>query len=258
MGLAGLPNAVAYLALAVFAGMAYASGAGPSAKGCERVVIDGDVASGREWSLAVGQGWVLRVLPIKASESRYSGWDLVMDRDRPAGFPDALLLSTPPYNSINEREIATTFGLRAQDAIGWNPRSFRFLTDPTAFRQSQQLFLSLSQRGLFAATAHTDSPGGMAERDAMRQLMDLQQRSASGEFRILDARLVPGVGDPAPFAQSWALTSARTPHVLEASPPGGATPLGELKWIRFSVTLWLPTPWKAPPRLRVIHGLCPE
>ena len=79
-----------------------------------------------------------------AFQAAYSGWDLVVDREPAAGFPDALLLATLPYNSINEREIGTTFGLRAQDAIGWNPRSFRFIVTPSDFREAQQLFRSLS------------------------------------------------------------------------------------------------------------------
>ena len=77
-------------------------------------------------------------MPVPALDAAYSGWDMVVDRIPPAGFPDALYLATPPYNSINQREIGTTYGLRAQDAIGWNPRSFRFLTDPAAFREAQQ------------------------------------------------------------------------------------------------------------------------
>ncbi len=77
---------------------------------CARVTIVGQVSAGGEWSTKLGEGWVIRVLPIAPSLAGYSGWDLVMDRDQPAGFPDALLLATMPYNSINEREIGTTFG----------------------------------------------------------------------------------------------------------------------------------------------------
>ena len=96
----------------------------------------GEVSAGQEWKADFGQGWVFRLLPIDTSswagKAGYSGWDLVVDREQPAGYPDALLVATPPYNSINEREVGTTFGLRAQDAIGWNPRSFRFLTNAAA------------------------------------------------------------------------------------------------------------------------------
>ena len=66
----------------------------------------------------------------------------MVDRGQHSGFPDAFLLATMPYDSINEREMGTTFGLRAQDAIGWNLRSSRFLLKPTDFRYAQQLFRS--------------------------------------------------------------------------------------------------------------------
>lgn len=85
---------------------------------CHRLDLQGEVRAAQEWRTAIGQGWVLQLLPIASPHNEYSGWDLVVDQDPPAGYPDALLLATLPYNSINEREIGTTFGLRAQDAIG--------------------------------------------------------------------------------------------------------------------------------------------
>src|SRR5215472_16512677 len=118
---------------------------------CQRVTLQGEVNSGQQWQASLGQGWVFRILPIPPLPEDYSGWDLVVDRDPPAGYPDALLLATLPYNSINEREIATTFGLRAQDAIGWNPRSFHFLTGVGQFRQAQQWFRQIASGGPNAA-----------------------------------------------------------------------------------------------------------
>lgn len=98
---------------------------------------------GVECASRLGEGWIVRILPIAPSQAGYSVWDLVVDREQPADFPDALSLATMPYNSINEREIGTTFGLRAQDAIGWNPRSFKFLLNVTDFREARHLFRSL-------------------------------------------------------------------------------------------------------------------
>ena len=148
-------------------------------------MLTGEVDAGQEWRTAIGEGWVFRVLPIDAGKKAsgtagYSGWDLVVDREQPAGFPDALLLATPPYNSINEREVGTTFGLRAQDAIGWNPRSFRFLTEPAGSDSARQLFLAMNSQGQGAAAV---------DKVAMGKLMQLTRESATGQFRILDARL---------------------------------------------------------------------
>jgi hypothetical protein len=222
------------------------------------------VNAGQEWRAAFGQGWIFRVLPIEPGNAGYSGWDLVVDRAQPAGFPDALLMATPPYSSINEREVGTTFGLRAQDAIGWNPRSFRFLTNPDVFRESQKLYLALSRGGrvMLAApgVAGRKPPlGQTADAEAVtRRLMELERQSSAGELRILDAHLVPGLSDAASYAESWALASKRTPHSFEPAAQGKSTPLGEFRWMRFSITLWLPASWASTPTVHAARAACRE
>jgi hypothetical protein len=235
-----------------------------AAPDCQKVTLAGEVRAGQEWKAAFGQGWIFRVLPIQPGKAGYSGWDLVVDREQPAGFPDALLVATPPYNSINEREVGTTFGLRAQDAIGWNPRSFRFLTNPAAFHEGQQLYLGLSRDGqvrLVAPEPNGQNPAQgnhAAQARAPRRLMELERQSSAGQFRILDVHLAPGVSDAAPYAQNWALASQRTPHSFEPATSSAASPLGELHWMRFSVTLWLPATWKAPSALHAVRATCSE
>ncbi len=221
---------------------------------CRKVIFSGEVSAGREWNAPIGMGWIFRVLPIQPQASAYSGWDLVVDRILPAGFPDALFLATPSYNSINEREIGTTYGLRAQDAIGWNPRSFRFIVDPEAFRAAQSIYLKLQRNGVFAQA----NPATKQDATAISSLVDLQKRAAIGEFQILDARIVPGAADPPPFALNWSLAASRTPHQVESSGPAAGSPRGSLDWMRFSVTLWLPQTWKLPAGVRSVSATCPQ
>lgn len=242
------------VALAVVALAAGSLARASKAPDCQRIELAGEVSAGQEWRAAFGQGWVFRVVPISPDPAGYSGWDLVVDREKPAGFPDALLVATPPYNSINEHEVGTTFGLRAQDAIGWNPRSFHFLTDPAAFRESQKLFQLLGSASHGGEAPAPTSRVGMA----MQRQLKINRQSSAGRFRILDARLTPGVSDAAPFAESWALASARTPHTQVAATAGKATPLGELRWMRFSITLWLPGAWSAPGALHATRAACSE
>jgi hypothetical protein len=213
-------------------------------RNCQKIVLEGEVKAGTEWKAAFGGGWVFRVLPIQAGKMGYSGWDLVVDREQGAGFPDALLVATPPYNSINEHEVGTTFGLRAQDAIGWNPRSFRFLTNPATLRESQMLFHTLLYQ--------KDGTG----QAAAKRLMELEQQSSRGELKILDAKLTPGISDAVSYAENWALASPKTPHSNEPSATGKPTSLGELHWMRFSVTLWLPENWQAPNALHPVKVSC--
>ena len=214
----------------VFLFSAFASLPADALPACSKVTIQGELLAGQEWSAPIGQGWVLHLVPVQPAD-KYSGWDIVLDRIHPAGFPDAVFLATPPYGSLNEREIATTFGLRAQDAIGWNPRTFRLLTDLDAFHSAQQLYLA--SHG--AADPHTAS-----------RLLDLIHSASTGELRILDARIAPGIADPAPYAQEWALAAARTAYQTVPPPSGQSTPRGSFISIRFSFTLWLPSGWRVP------------
>jgi hypothetical protein len=225
---------------------------------CRKVILNGDVAAGHAWSMEFGRGWVFRVLPIQPSQAGYSGWDLVVDRVRAAGYPDALLLATLPYASLNEREIGTTFGLRAQDAIGWNPRSFRFVTDPMAFEEGQRAYLSLVQQGSLSGKRQSGAGQNAAEGEAMNRLMALEQRASNGEFRILDARIVPGTGDAASYAQNWAIHAAQTPHANVTSANGKASERGSLEWMRFSITLWLPRGWALAAGEDAVNSTCPD
>jgi len=224
---------------------------GGAASSCIKVLLAGEVNAGQMWQAEVGQGWVFRILPIQPTQAGYSGWDLVVDRDAPAGYPDALLLATLPYNSINEREIGTTFGLRAQDAMGWNPRSFHFMTNPAAFREAQKVFRSLAEEG------GLNRGGGPANKpDAVDRLLRLQRNTAAGELHIEDVRLVPGIADAAPFAEAWALAAMRTPHEIVVPADGKPSQRGSLVWMRFSVILWLPSDWRLPPGLKGTPSPC--
>ncbi len=234
-------------------------GAAPQGQ-CRRLVMEGHVDAGHEWSKPFGQGWVFRLLPIKAGNYGYSGWDLAVDRVGGAGFPDALLLATPPYESINQREVGTTFGIRAQDAIGWNPRSFQFLTNPAALRKAQRLYFMLREkpdanRGDREPTRlANDSKPGDDPKSVSKSLMDLAAHASAGQFRILNARLTPGTANALPYAQNWALQQRNTPHTITTTT--SPTPYGKLDALRFEITLWLPPGWKTPKALSTSPSAC--
>jgi hypothetical protein len=228
---------------------------------CRRVVMNGKVSASREWSRSFGQGWKFRVIPIKPGEKEYSGWDLVVDRDSGAGFPDALLLATPPYDSISQREIGTTFGLRAQDAIGWNPRNFRFLVNPADLRKAQKLYFTMranqDESGKGKGQPSVTS-GKAAEADtevASRSMMEIVKRSAAGQFRILNAELTPGTANALPYAENWALQQRNTPHSITMTET--PTPYGKLDSLEFEITLWLPASWKVPKGTASSSSSCP-
>jgi len=250
-----LRRTLIWLALAIVAAAPLANNAAPpKSPTCQRVTLTGEVQSGQEWHSSFGQGWIFRVVPVQPGKGGYSGWDLVVDREEGAGYPDALLVATPPYYSISEREVATTFKLRAQDAIGWNPRSFHFLTDPAALHESQKLFRNLGPPRIWTEKSEPDS----RQQSATQALQQINQKSSPGEFRILNARLTPGTADAAPFAQRWAIQSSRTPHKIVPLSGASSTALGELQWMRFSINLWLPRAWKLPKGLQAAPAACSQ
>ena len=239
-------------------GAAHAA-AKPGKRACREVVLHGEVQAGREWHAGIGEGWVFRVLPISMGHDLkgYTGWDMVMDRESGVGYPDALLLATPPYGSLNEREIGTTFGLRAQDAIAWGPRRFRFFTDMARMSKARNLFAVVMPLRAGGTTANANSAEQAKATQGLLSMLDDHTAMGDGELSILDARLVSGVADPPEFARQWAARLSQVPHTNEQT-AGAPSALGELRWMRFAVTLRLPAPWKLPAELHGTEANCEE
>ena len=204
--------------------------------GCRQITLSGEVQAGGSWRGSIGQGWELRLVPVASLGQEYSGWDLVVAPVGDRTYPDALLLATPPYNSLNEKEIATTFGLRAQDAIAWMPRRFRFLTSRESLAEARRVFPALAGSGSKAS-------GGAWEASA--RLLALMGGAAYGDFSITDAQIVGGIADPPAIAEQWATQLGRVPHTMLPA-KGAGSARGELRWIRFKARLWLPASWKVP------------
>ena len=210
-----------------------ASGAG----GCQKIQLSGEVKAGESWSASIGQGWIFRVLPIAPSGRGYTGWDLVVGPPADSDYPDALLLGTPPYGSLNEREIGTTFGLRAQDAIAWEPRHFHFLNTAKDVRSARELYRQVMAKPSSASAAS----------ELLKLIGSGTGGSLSpGQFKIVDARLATGTADPQVFARQWTAHLHQVPHsvVQPDAHMDPASPRGELLWMRFELTLWLPLGWQ--------------
>ena len=95
---------------------------------CSRAVIEGEVRAGGGFRASFGGGldfvleptalgWVVRVLPT--GEGRKS--------------VDYAEVATPPYRSVSPLLVSTDFSFRAQDAVGWNPRRFRYAGGQAGF-----------------------------------------------------------------------------------------------------------------------------
>lgn len=232
---------------------------------CRQLVLEGQAGQGSEWHASLGRDaaglpWLIRLVPVGKTQNAptISGWDLAISPLVDQDYPDALLLASPPYGSLNSREIATTYGMRAQDAVAWSPRHFHFFASSNSFTRARSLYSTLLNPNSVAnATARQQAS---TQLQASAQLLDLSTNPASvatGKFEILDAHLVSGSADPAPFASQWAAVFDRMPHALDSG-TGKPTPQGELHSLRFKLTLWLPDSWKASAGGKTTRGKCAE
>jgi hypothetical protein len=146
------------------------------------------------------------------------------------GDADYSEVATPPYGSVNPLSISTDFGFRAQDAVAWNPRQFRFASTRAEFAKLSAGYARVMQGGALTAVEQA----GLAQEVS---------RAAEGTLTILDARLVAGVADQSRLATPVAQHFEQTAHTLVA---GQASPLGRLLWMRFRMRLVLPAGWAVP------------
>ncbi len=153
----------------------------------------------------IPSGWIVRVLPANGA--------------RPAH--DFAELATPPYRSPNPLLVSTDFSFRAQDAIAWNPREFRFFTTG---RQ-----MSIAERAYVATLKEPDRPSVGAA------LFPLLTEACTAELRIVDARIVGGTADQTQAAAAVAQHFAQTAHTVETNAP--PSKLGRIVWMRFRVRI---------------------
>jgi len=231
MGLAGL--------LGLVAGVGDALPPAKPAGACRKAVILGELNAGQPYAKPIGNGlkiymqaiasgWILRVLPVSGV----------------VGDHDYAELATPPYQSVTPLSISTDFAFRAQDAIGWNPRRFRFATSAAAFHRLEEVYTRFEQAGA--------TPPAPLEVELSSQIA----QASEGSLQILDARLIPGMADQWKMASAVASHFTTTAHTLAEPPDGKTSALGKILWLRFRVELDLPAGFAVVPGLTVVPRNC--
>ena len=207
---------------------AQASHAAKAPMGCSRVVFDGDVKAGMGFEKVFAKGLKFYLEPLR------SGWIVrVLAADEPRGPHDYAELATPPYRSVSPLLISTDWSFRAQDAVAWNPRRFRYARSGEVFRQLAGLY------------------GGVMSNDASSssKVAEIVSEQPEGVLQILDARMVPGLADQALMASAVASHLEETP--LEVDQSVAPSTLGRIEELRFRVKLDLPAGIFAAPGLGV-------
>jgi len=201
-------------------------------------IVEGEAQAGQAFERPIGNGLKILLEPIA------SGWVLrVVPAQGPRGPHDYAELATPPYQSVSPLLISTDFSFRAQDALAWNPRRFRFAAGRASFAELSAAY-DQSQR---VAKLNRAAEMRLAE----SRLALLVSRTPEAELTILDARLVQGTGDQAQSAAMVALHPNWSARQVDQPADGVATPLGRLNWLRFRIRLDLPTEFHADKSLRI-------
>ena len=213
--------------------------AGPSDdKTCVRGVLEGEVRAGEEFVRPIGNGLEVMLEPLA------SGWIL---RVLPVGGPrpsqDYAELATPPYQSVSPLLISTDYSFRAQDAVGWNPREFRFAADGRSFAQLAEVY------GEYRSSR-------VPSEVVKSRLAELVSRAPQGKLEILDAHLVPGLADQTETAAMVASHFTTTAHRIERPADGRDTALGRVTWIRFRIGLEFPSGFRAAQGIRLERSGC--
>jgi hypothetical protein len=205
---------------------------------CRTGIMDGQVRAGESFIRPIGGGLELMLEPLT------SGWILrVLPEGKPRPPHDYAELATPPYHSVNPLLISTDFSFRAQDAVGWNPRRFRFATSEASFSKL-----------LRAYSEYEANPG--QSQASQQNLATLVSQSPEAVLTILDAHLLPGTADQARTAANVATHFLTTPHTVENPSEGKPTALGKLTWIRFRIAFDLPQGFTADRSLEIKQQPC--
>jgi hypothetical protein len=196
---------------------------------CRRGVLDGEVRAGETFARPIGRGLEVRLEAL----SWGSGWALRivpksgMSKGLPPGIFDYAQLATPPYSAVNPRLVSTDYSFRAQDAVAWNPRRFRYAAGATEFSR----LVAVYERYMRVSPPTLESENELAR---------MVSEEPEGTLEILDARLIPGTANQAGTAALVASHFSTTAHTVEEPQDGKGSPLGKLTWVRFRIGLNLP------------------
>jgi hypothetical protein len=205
----------------------------PVEAACRRVVFEGDVRAGEAYDKVFAKGLQFYLEPLP------SGWIVrVLAADEPRGPHDYAELATPPYRSVSPLLLSTDWSFRAQDAIAWNPRRFRYVGDRSTFQKLSALY-----SGVMANDPASSAKAAM-----------LASTQPEAVMRVLDARIVPGLADQARMASMVAGHLAETPHTVDQSV--APSPLGRVEALRFRIEMILPRGAIAAPGVEIEKISC--
>jgi hypothetical protein len=206
---------------------------------CHQLVIERELNAGQGLTTPIGNGLVVYFQPIA------SGWILrVLPESGPQSDHDYAELATPPYQSVTPLSISTDFAFRAQDAIGWNPRRFKFATSAEMFRNLEEAYVNFEHAGA--------TPPAPLQVELANQI----SQASEGTLTFIEARFIPGTANQWRAAAAVSSHFDTTSHTLVQPSDGASTPLGRVLWLRFRLTLDVPAAFRPERGIKTLPHNC--
>ena len=201
---------------------------------CRRTVMEGVLQEGQGFQAEFARGLVFGMEPIR------SGWAVrVVAAKKARGPHEYAEVATLPYQSVSPLLLSTDWAFRAQDAVGWTPRRFRYAATEAAY-----LALAKDYDGVLRGDGA-----------ASQRAVQLASAQPEGLLEIEDAKLAPGLADQTRVAAAVSAHFAQTPHTLDSA--AQPSPLGRIEEVRFRISLDLPAGLEPVKGLKIVMFSCP-
>ena len=190
---------------------------------CSLITFGGELKSGSSFTREIGNGLTFRLDPWQDE----GGWEFEIGPAAPkqGEWDQYVYVLTPPYRNSSAREVNTGWGITAQDAVA-RRRQFWFLLSRAEAPQAEAAI----EKVLWPKSDQDEAT-------ALRLLAGLQR--GSGEFKILDS------------------------HITRGTPVPGYSDCqegkcGRIHWIKFQVTLVVPSSFMPAKGLQATPTRCPD
>jgi hypothetical protein len=107
------------------------------AQACLRLLFRGEVSASHTFERKFGGNLVFRLSP----QTALSGWTIeVIPEEQQSSEPlEYVWPVNAPYRSYNVRDLGTSYGTSAKDAVAYSPREFNFVLNESQFKRAADL-----------------------------------------------------------------------------------------------------------------------
>ncbi|HXN54215.1 MAG TPA: hypothetical protein VN943_19960 [Candidatus Acidoferrum sp.] len=104
---------------------------------CVRLSYAGEVSSGQTFERKFSEKLLFRLNPKTAQ----SGWtiEVIPEAQDGTGQREYIWVVTPPYRFYNVRDLDTSYGTSAREAVEYSPRDFNFVLNEEQFKRAANL-----------------------------------------------------------------------------------------------------------------------